>query len=224
MNPTPQQILDLFNHHPTFDNFVNLNNKIVVDALINSSNQFLHITGLQHNGKTHLLKAWVNKAQEEHMSVIYVDIKNGTTNTDIKQLATYYQLIAIDDIDYLNENQQVDLFNLFNSIKLNNRDNKLLTASKFPLDTIDNIREDLKTRILSGLTLSLKTPDDAELLQILKMYCLQEGIKLDDNELNYVITHHTRNIGELISLINQIAQKALVEKKNISIPLIRQLI
>jgi len=215
-------MLDLFDHKPSFDNFISLSNKMVVDALVNQSNQFVHIIGSQYIGKTHLLKAWIAKANLEHQSTIYLDAENKQYKEDIRQLATYYKLIAIDNIESLNDAQQVELFDLFNSIKLNNRDNKLLTSSRFHLENINNIREDLKTRILSGLNLQLKVPSDEELMEILKIYIAQEGIKLEDNELNYIVTHYTRNIGTLINTIKLIAERAVLENRNITIPLIRQ--
>ena len=217
-------MLDLFNNNPSFDNFISVNNKIVVDALVNQTNQFVHIIGSQYIGKTHLLKAWINKANLEKQSTIYIDAQEKNHKDDIRQLATYYKLIAVDNIEFLDETQQIELFDLFNSIKLNNRDNKLLTSSRFSLDNLNDFRDDLKTRILSGLNLQLKLPSDDELMHILKVYIQQEGIKLEDAELNYIVTHYTRNIGTLINTIKLIAEKAVLENRNITIPLIRQIL
>ena len=66
-----------------------------------------------------------------------------------------YRFIAVDNIDTLNEDQQIELFDLFNHIKLNNRDNYLLTSSTLNLNNAE-IRIDLKTRIYSGLVFGLK--------------------------------------------------------------------
>ncbi|MBY0380155.1 MAG: hypothetical protein K2P99_07135 [Burkholderiales bacterium] len=218
------QLLDLFSNQPSFNNFITISNTIVVDALKkNNCSQFTHITGVKSSGKTHLLKAWINHANSQHKSSIYIDITTLDLQ-EIRHLATYFEYIAIDNIDYLNANLQIELFDLFNSIKLNNRENLLLTTSSMSLENLFNFRNDLKTRILSGLTLLLKAPDDEEIIQALKIYSIQEGIKINDVELKFCLTHYTRNIGLLINLINKIAELATLEKRHITISLIKHVV
>ncbi|MFN8770260.1 MAG: HdaA/DnaA family protein [Neisseriaceae bacterium] len=218
------QLLDLFTNEPSLDNFITVNNQIIIDALKNNENQFIHIVGVKSSGKTHLLKAWVNGANANHKSAIYIDANLQESEQELRQLATYYQYIAIDNVEALNEHYQIELFDLFNSIKLNNRNNLLLTSSAINLENNQNIRADLKTRILSGLTLQLKMPSDEEIIETLQNFKLNQGISIDDSELSYMITHYTRNIGILINTINKIAEFAVLEKRNITIPLIKQVI
>jgi DnaA-homolog protein len=248
------QILDLFEFEPTFANFIDIRNENVVNSLKDFSNQFIHITGLAHSGKTHLLKAWVNLAQKNHSSAIYVDIFNSnayslnqsasnlssennneqniqiidgiikstvTSNLvlDIKQ----FQFIAIDNVDAANKQEQGSLFDLFNQIKLGGQDTYLLTSSNQPLNQI-NIRQDLKTRLLSGLNLNLKTLNDKDILYVLNKIVTNEGIGITNVELNYLLNHYTRNIGSLITLIRKIADMGVIEKRNITIPLIKKLL
>lgn len=218
------QLLDLFDNLPSFDNFIPINNQMVIDALKSPKNQFVHITGTQSSGKTHLLKSWIASANHMRKSAKYIDTKDKEGAEELRHLATYYQFIAIDNIDNLDEQKQIELFDLFNSIKLNDRNNLLLTSSSISLENNHNIRDDLKTRLLSGLNLHLKTPSDEEIIQILQIFIAKEGIKLNDAELSYMITRYTRNIGVLINTINKVAEIAVMEKKNITIPLIKQVI
>ncbi len=218
------QLLDLFNSEHSFDNFITISNKKVSEALKNNNSQFTHICGIKNSGKTHLLKSWVNEACLLHKSTKYINSLDSISENEIRNLATYYQYIAIDNIDSLNEVQQIELFDLFNSIKLSNRDNLLVTSSAFGFENNQNIRNDLKTRILSGLNLHLISPDDNEIMQTLHLYILKEGITIADSELNYMISRYTRNIGILINTIHKIADTAMLEHRNITIPLIKQVI
>lgn len=218
------QLLNLFDSEPSFDNFITISNKKVSEALKNNNSQFTHICGVKSSGKTHLLKSWINQATLLHKSAKYINSCEPITDNEIRNLATYYQYIAVDNIDYLTETQQIELFDLFNSIKLSNRDNLLVTSSTFGFDNNPNIRVDLKTRILSGLNLHLISPDDEEIIKTLHIYILKEGITIADSELNYMITRYTRNIGTLINTIHKVADTALLERRHITIPLIKQVI
>lgn len=218
------QILDLFDSRPTFNNFIASNNEMVSNALQQQASQFTHVVGGHLSGKTHLLKAWVDLALNKHKNALYVDANRLTEYPTLRDLAMHYEFIAVDNISVLTDDQQISLFDLFNSIKLNNRNNLLLTSSENSLEGDATIREDLKTRILSGLNLTIKAPNDAELMDILAQYALNEGINIHASELNYLVNHYTRNIGTLINTMHKIVDIAMVEKRHITIPLIKQVL
>ena len=212
------QLLDLFGSAPSFDNFVAFNNEIVIKLLQESKSQFTHIAGAKLSGKTHLLQAWVNTAPAPAIFVSAGDKIN------LRNLADDYKYIAIDNIDCMRENQQIQLFDLFNKIKLNNRDNFLLTSSSSSLELNATIRKDLKTRILSGLNLHLKALNDTDLRLAITIFTTQEGISLAEAEINYLINHYARSIGVLIKTIHKLAEVAVIEKRNITIPFIKQVL
>jgi DnaA family protein len=215
-----QLLLDLFNHEVDFNDFIATGNEITLASLQSFSSQFTHIYGEHLSGKTHLLKAWVNLANSKYHNALYLEanqLKLGALN---ELSLDYFRFIALDNIEHLDEELQIELFDLFNHIKLNNRDNYLLTSSGANLHTL-NLRADLKTRIQSGLVLGVKSLSDADLLHALTIYTKREGIKIGENELKYILSHYPRNLGELIGLINGLSQQALREKKAITIPLIK---
>lgn len=218
-----QQLLDLFRHECEFSNYIATGNEITVANLQSFSSQFSHIYGETLSGKTHLLKAWVNLANQKYHNGIYLDVK---TERSAEYLAALnideFRFIAVDNIDYLQEEQQIELFNLFNHIKLNQKNNYLLTSSTINLN-FSTLRSDLKTRIHSGLVFALKNLTEDELLNALTIYCNRESIGIGNNELKYMLTHYTRNLGLLIKQIQNISQTATIEKRPITTHFIRQL-
>ena len=219
-----QQILDLFEFKPTFSNFIPIRNEMICANLQSFSNQFTHIVGANKTGKTHLLNAWVNLAKYEYKSAIYLNCENVNDTHQLHEInLNNSRFIAVDNIESLDNNGQIELFDLFNHIKLNNLDNYLLTSSSIPLNTL-KLRDDLTTRLLSGIDLHLKPLNDEELLQALTIYVKKEGVNFSQNELNYLITHYERNIGKLIKIITKIAKYALTQKKNISTHLIKNVL
>ena len=217
------QLLDLFTTTATFDSFIPINNEIVTSSLHGFSNQFTHIVGGNLSGKTHLLQAWIRLAKSQNKTAIYIESKQDDS-VNLRDIVQKFRFIAIDNVEKLNGLQQVLLFDLFNSIKQDGLDNFLLTSSHGSLESLTTLRDDLKTRLLSGLNLHLKALGDEDLLHALTMYIKKEGVKIPPPELNYLIRHYARNIGALIAIIHKIAEAALLENRIITIPLIKQVI
>lgn len=218
-----QQLLDLFNQEYDFNNFIASGNEIIVANLQNFSSQFTHIFGDHLTGKTHLIKSWVNLANTKYHSSIYIDAVT-EKNIDIEHIERGgYRFIAIDNIDKLSDEGQIELFNLFNHIKLNSRNNYLLTSSSVNLNHAE-LRVDLKTRLQSGMVFGLKNLTEDELLNALSIYTKREGIKFGNAELQYLLTHYTRNLGKLLALINHIGDFATMQKKPITTHLIKNVL
>lgn len=213
------QLLDLFDKTYSFDNFISINNDIVIQLLKKYTSQFIHIVGARHSGKTHLLNAWVSNAPGTSYYMNYT-----SKDQSIRELANQYTYIAIDNVDHLNDEQQIELFDLFNKIKLNNLPNQLLTSSSTNLESVARLRIDLKTRLLSGINQSLKALNDNELFEAIDLFTANEGIKLQLAEKSYLINHYTRSIGVLIETIHKLAEMAVLEKRNITIPFIKQIL
>jgi DnaA family protein len=215
------QLLDLFIHEYTFDNFIPLSNIDIIKTLKNDMHQFLHLNGSKYTGKTHLLQAWCNWYKNYSATILYLPAENLQSNL-IDDVGKYHY-IAIDNIEKLNEQQQVILFNLFNIIKLNNLQTKLLTSSNIPLNKVPYLRNDLTTRLQSGITLSLKALTDNDLITALTIFADSDGISLGTSEKEYLINHYPRNIGLLINLLRNIDKEALIQKRNITVLFIKTL-
>ena len=213
------QLLELFKSTPTFDSYITITNNHILKLLKSYNNQFIHLIGGSNTGKSHLLKAWVHQKLPQS---IYLDSKFDQINA--VNIVNDFLYIAIDNIDWLNTDGQTAIFNLFNAIKLNNKNNMLLTSSSVAFDKLSNLRDDVKTRILSGLNITLKALDDNEILQCIQIFVKNESINISEVELNYLINHHTRNMGDIIETINKVAEVSLLKNRNITIPLIKEVI
>lgn len=215
-----QQLLDLFNHSYEFSGFIAAGNELIVAGLQDFANQFTHLYGGHLSGKSHLLKAWVNLANQRTHEAIYIDaVDSGVELLQMLQ-GMEYRFVAIDNIDQLDAIGQIRLFDLFNYIRLSDNGIYLLTSA---CDNLNNsgFREDLKTRIYSGVVLNLKPLTDEQLMNALRVYTKREGLKFGEPELAYLLKHHTRNLGQLIAFIDKVGKAALINKKNITIPLIK---
>lgn len=218
-----QALLDLFKQECEFDNFIQFNNQLAFTSLSTLTNQFTHLFGEHNVGKTHLLKAWVNLANRKYNSAIYLMADELTSFSIYDIDLDTYKFIAIDDIDNIDNDIQDALFKLFNRIKLTNGDTHLLTSSSSNLNQV-SIRDDLKTRIHSGVVFQIRPLSDDMLMNALISYTNKIGLVINASELGYLINHTNRNLGEIIDLLNKISHYAVTHKKNISIHTIKQAI
>ena len=218
-----QALLDLFKQECEFDNFIQFNNQLAFTSLSTLTNQFTHLFGEHSVGKTHLLKAWVNLANRKYNSAIYLMADELTSFSIYDIDLDTYKFIAIDDIDNIDNDIQDALFKLFNRIKLTNGDTHLLTSSSSNLNQV-SIRDDLKTRIHSGVVFQIRPLSDDMLMNALISYTNKIGLVINASELGYLINHTNRNLGEIIDLLNKISHYAVTHKKNISIHTIKQAI
>lgn len=217
------QLLDLFSTAATFDNFIPLRNEASYNALKKFSSQFTHLTGGNLSGKTHLLQAWVRLAQANNKKAIYLE-SAADDSVNFRDINSKFSFIAIDNIEHLNGIQQILLFDLFNSIKLEEMEVFLLTSSMYSLDKMKTLREDLKTRLMSGLNLHLNALNDDEIRIALHLYTKEQGIKFGKNEITFIINHCKRNLGLLINITHEVAKNAVLTNRNITIPLIKSIL
>lgn len=212
MNNKQQLLADMFVEEKNFNQFFAIGNEIALHIIANSVNHIIHIVGAKLSGKTHLLKSWVNQAVQNQQLALYIDCKLlKQYSDDIRK----YNFIALDNIEYMSEGLQLELFDLCNQIKLYNNTSFILTSSTNRLKS-SHLRQDLTTRLLSGLVISLKRLEDQYLFFALKQYIDLECFKISDNEIKYLINHCNRSLGVLIKHIKELSLYATAQKKPIT--------
>ena len=112
-------------------------------------------------------------------------------------------------------------FNLYNEIR---EHNKLIVVSSLKsLDKLEII-PDLKTRLSWGQSYNLYQVNDLDKIRLLQNITSDIGINLTISCINYLLTHYSRDVKKLISLIKSLDELAVSKKKKISIPLIKTFI
>ena len=125
------------------------------------------------------------------------------------------------DIETLDDARQIALFNTFNSQKL--AGGKLLVSSLQPPAAL-NVREDLRTRLGSGLVYRLHALSDDEKRAALIERAGGQGLKLSDEILDYIFRHVRRDMGTLVALIDALDRFTLLHKRALTLPLLRNLL
>jgi DnaA family protein len=139
----------------------------------------------------------------------------------------------IDNIDRASAEAQQALFALFIAIQQTygpTSQRLVATARAAPAQLVDQLREDLRTRLGQGLVFELHELDDQEKLQALRERAFRLGwmsaaIASDyDHLFHYMLARLPRQLGRLMRLLEALDARALSLKRPVSLPLMRSLL
>ena len=200
-------------------NIVNSETLALIDNLFrfNYKNNRIYLWGPSAVGKTHILIATVKKFLKFNKEVIDLSLIG---NKDTFNLGTI-DLFFLDDIERSRSKTQNNLFNIFNMTE-NENATIFITGNLPPNQML--LRSDLRTRLSQCLVLSLKELEDEEKIDVLLKRSYFMGINLKQEIINYLVKNYNRNMHELLKLIEKIDKESIIQKKRITIPLIKSLI
>ena len=209
-----QLILDLLPESPpTLDNFVPGGNTDSLTALtewlagVRPDTSFC-LWGETGSGCSHLLQA---------SGFIYLD---AALDPALSAVSAEHH-IAVDHVEALNETGQIALFNYFNRLKM--AGGMLLTAAPQPPAHLA-LREDLRTRLGSGLIYRLQPLSDAEKAAALAGQARERALKLTPESIDYLMRHAPRDMRTLSAFVEALDRYTLEHKRAVTLPLLRELL
>lgn len=212
--PMRQLILDLLPESPpTLDNFVPGGNAETVTALTEwlaggLGDTSFCLYGESGCGRSHLLQA---------SDFAYVDAASNRSLKGVGELAE----LAVDNVEALDADGQIALFNHFNRLKM--AGGRLLTAAPQPPVHLA-LREDLRTRLGSGLIYRLQALTDGEKAEAVAAQARERALKLTPEAINYLLRHAPRDMRTLSMLVVALDQYTLEQKRPVTLPLLRELL
>ena len=117
---------------------------------------------------------------------------------------------------------ELALFNLINACLL--KDCKIFISSQVTAKHMEINLVDLKSRLLAFPAFELPEINEDEKLKAMQEAASRKGWELEDNVLSYILTHTSRNLSDLMSLMNELDTFSLEKKRKVSIALVRELI
>lgn len=209
-----QLILDLLPESPpSLDNFVPGGNTESLTAFTewlagSRSDISFCLWGETGSGCSHLLQAsgftYIDAALDPALVV--------TTN-DLH--------LAVDHVELLDDAGQIALFNYFNRLKM--AGGMLLTAAQQPPAHLA-LREDLRTRLGSGLIYRLQPLSDAEKAAALATQAKDRALKLTPESIDYLMRHAPRDMRTLSAFVEALDRYTLEHKRAVTLPLLRELL
>ncbi|MEY4765265.1 MAG: DnaA regulatory inactivator Hda [Pseudomonadota bacterium] len=86
------------------------------------------------------------------------------------------------------------------------------------------VRDDLRTRLAWGLHFSLTPLDDEGVRLALSREAARRGLPLPDELLHHLLTRFSRNLGQLMALLDRLDDYALAAHRSPTVPLLKQML
>lgn len=142
----------------------------------------------------------------------FLFLKN--TKTEIIFLDSYNNLFGFEE----GEKKLFDLFNLSKEQKIKLIfNNSIKKSQKIDL-------KDLESRLSSSLQLNFPDLSDEDKKIIVLNFMKKRGLILNNRSIDFIINRYSRSLNDLIELSYKLDKISLIEKKNITIPLIKKFI
>lgn len=211
-----QLLLDIVpDRQPTLDNFVVGRNPELLSAIRHalegsSSERIFYLWGDAGSGKSHLLHACVCAAREAQRSAIYMQ-----GNVPLSAM-----VVAVDDVECLDEAAQIDLFNLYNQMRDSGA--MLLVSGKQSPQHL-KLRDDLRTRLGWGLVYQVHGLSDVEKGEALVQHAHARGFALPSDVTQYLLRHGRRDLPSLLAALDALDEHSLRMHRAPSISMLKEL-
>lgn len=215
---------------PSLDNTVAGANAAAIDAAKGlSPGRALYLWGPPGCGRSHLLHAIIKDKQ-----AYFFDLN--TPADEIMLLATrpldpidplrQAEFVAVDDIQEMSADQQGAVFALYNRWRelgaTQHAFGLVVAGDRAPM--MMPLREDLRTRLGWDLVFRLEPLSDAEKREALTAYAFRRGLPLSEEVLDWMLTYYTRDIRQLFALVDALDRYSLSKHRNVTVPLVRQML
>ena len=189
--------------------FVNKTNFYAFDVLINNNSNFSFLYGPKKSGKSHLAQIWLKKNYA-------IKFNNG----NYKKLLSEKNNILVDDL--LNYNEE-KIFHIVNHCFLNKK--KILVTSNNKINQIQFKLDDLSSRLKIFSILEIKKPNDEMLLTILTKLLVDKQFIINSNDIfEYILRRVDRSYKGIYEIVNKLDILTLEKKRQLTIPLIKEIL
>ena len=180
-----------------------------------------YLWGEPGSGKSHLLKAVVEALREQGAAVGWMD----ASTLEPPEFSEQWAAVLMDDCHLYTAVQQHAAFNWFvNALGTpDGRPRWVLAAGRVPPADLQ-LREDLRTRLGWGHVFALQALGDTERRSVLRQEADSRGVFLSDEAMDFILKRFSRDLGNLMQLLDQLDGYSLQTQRPITIPLIKSML
>ncbi|MDF2964854.1 MAG: hda [Rickettsiaceae bacterium] len=217
-----QQLLLDFPHNKQYfkEDFITTEaNQIAYDYItnwpenwgVNPYKYAIIISGPAGCGKTHLAHIWQRESKAYFIS----------PNEDLSVKLSHYESFILEDIDNKIWDETY-LFHIFNQLH-EAKKYALFTTQLRPVE-ISFILADLKSRLNSLFSLNITCPSDELMKIMLLKHFSERELKVSLDVVNYLASRIPRTFSEVTNIVDLLDKTALLQKRNITIPLVKDVL
>ena len=176
--------------------------------LNNAQPHALYLYGEKGSGKSHLAHIWKQKTNAKIIPAHAIDPASVNGNC------------VVEDIEFCKD--ETALFHLFNHCK-DIGVNLLLTSSILP-SALPFSLPDLTSRLRGCQIAKIYPPDDILINKVMRKQFSDRQLLVDDEVISYITSRMERTFDNVKMLVETLDERALSEKKAITIPFVKQIL
>lgn len=229
----------------TFDNFWPNNHLELIAAakgLVDKpTGGWLYLAGSSGSGVSHLLQAVSNYADAKGLSTLYLnlaemlsamqlndsDVRKDQPLTALFESLESFDLLCIDDIDYLGQTAlqypqyQEQLFYLL--VRLQQLPvSRLVFGAKNIASKLGLQLPDLRSRLALASVFHVHYPSDEDKQKILQFRGQRLGLSVSDEVARFIVQRCSRDMHNLINRLDLLDTQAMAESRKLTIPLVKK--
>ena len=155
-----------------------------------------------------------NFLNETNLQFLFLWGDEGSGKSHLSEVVKRNNILVIEDIETKNNIEQIEVFNLFNECKENNK-KLFVTGANSPNNM--SLRSDLASRLSWGLVYQIKLLTDNEKKLALLSHAKQKGMSFDMKVIEYCMKYLKRDLHYLIATLEALDNWSLKKKKPIRI-------
>jgi len=177
----------------------------------------LVIVGPEGAGKTHL--AHVFQAQTAARLVTANELQDQNADGVLHGATA----LVLEDVEgFVDQGLVEDLLHLYNLAR--EGDVKILMTAQMPPARWAVDLKDLSSRLKTAPVAEISPPDDALLTALVVKQFADRQLSIDQDVLTYMLARMDRSFAGVRNLIRAVDERALAQKRSITVPLVRQVL
>lgn len=185
----------------------------------------VYLWGAAGTGKSHLLQSVALALQEAGLAVGWLRPDTLQAAGAQPEFNPRWRAILLDDVGRFDPATQQCAFNWFINATHPGEGPPCWVLAAGDAPPVDlPLREDLRSRLGSGLGFALQPLNDTQRQQVLQRQAQERGVTLSDEVAQYLLGRFARDLSSLSALLAQLDAHALRTQRAITIPLLRQML
>lgn len=213
----------------TFDNFTAGDNQILLNQLQQAFTQrderFFYLWSASGCGKTHLLQACCHQATQLRQTASFLALADFQQySPEVLMGLETLDCVVLDDIEKIagNDAWQEAIFHLYNRMRA--AEGLLIVSGNVAPTQLAITLPDLTSRLAWGLVFQVKALSDQDKSLALIQRANLRGMEMSPQVANYLLTRCSRDMKQLLALLDTLDRVSLAEQRRLTIPFVREVI
>lgn len=181
------------------------------------SARVVYLWGAHGAGKSHLLQALGKSAAAAGKT-----LREWSMGGEDGSAAALAEWLLVDELESLSGDlaAQRELLTAYEAIR--QQPGVMVLAARHPPAELGLDLADLVSRLSAAEIFEVKPLNDAQKREALRQRADRRGFRLNDEVLNWLLGHASRDMGDLLALLDNVDTATLVEQRKVTVPLLKK--